>query len=151
LIFGIAPRRDSFSLAPMEATPAVRTPIRTALWRGLRRRCPRCGEGALFQRFLKTHDRCSECNLLYQRDYGDTLMFMIITDRIPLLAGIAILYFGIHPNGWPSTAFFFGALSLPLLATLRERQGLALALDYLLRLHFRDDSDELHGGRAYVR
>ena len=61
------------------------------------------------------------------------------------------LYFGIHPNGWLSTAFFFGALSAPLLATLRERQGPALALDYLLRLHFRDDSDELHGGRAYVR
>ena len=135
----------------MEATPAVRTPIRIALMRGLRRRCPRCGEGQLFERFLKTHERCSECGLLYQRDYGDTLMFMIITDRIPLLAGIAILYFGIHPNGWLSTAFFFGALSLPLLATLRERQGLALALDYLLRLYFRDDSDELHGGRAYVR
>jgi uncharacterized protein (DUF983 family) len=111
----------------MEATPAVRTPIRTALMRGLRRRCPRCGEGALFQRFLKTHERCSECGLLYQRDYGDTLMFMIITDRIPILFGIAFLYFGIHPNGWLSTAFFFGALSVPLLATLRERQGLAIA------------------------
>ena len=135
----------------MEATPTARTPIRTALWRGLRRRCPRCGEGALFQRFLKTHERCSECNLLYQRDYGDTLGFMIITDRIPILFGIAFLYFGLHPNGWLSTAIFFGALSVPLLATLRERQGLALALDYLLRLHFRDESDELHGGRAYVR
>ena len=119
--------------------------------RGLRRRCPRCGEGQLFVRFLKTHERCTECGLLYQRDYGDTLMFMIITDRIPLLAGIAILYFGIHPNGWLSTAMFFGALSVPLLATLRERQGLALALDYLLRVYIRDESDELHGGRAYVR
>jgi uncharacterized protein (DUF983 family) len=136
----------------MQTAPAAfRTPIRTALGRGLRRRCPRCGEGQLFRRGLKTHERCSECGLLYQRDYGDTLMFMIITDRIPLLAGIAILYFGIHPTGWLSTAMFFGALSLPLLATLRERQGLALALDYLVRLHFRDDSDELHGGRAYSR
>jgi uncharacterized protein (DUF983 family) len=148
---GIAPRHRSFCLAPMPTAAALRTPIRTALIRGLRRRCPRCGEGRLFARFLKTHERCSECGLLYQRDYGDTLMFMIITDRIPLLAGIAILYFGIHPNGWLSTAVFFGALSVPLLATLRERQGLALALDYLFRLYFRDDSDELHGGRAYVR
>jgi uncharacterized protein (DUF983 family) len=144
-------RHGTFCLAPMPTSPAIRTPIRTALLRGLRRRCPRCGEGQLFRRGLKTHERCSECDLLYQRDYGDTLMFMIITDRIPLLFGIAILYFGIHPNGWMSTAIFFGALSVPLLATLRERQGLALALDYLVRLHFRDDSDELHGGRAYIR
>ena len=136
----------------MQTAPsAFRTPIRTALGRGLRRRCARCGEGQLFRRGLKTYERCSECGLLYQRDHGDTLMFMIITDRIPLLAGIAILYFGIHPNGWLSTAFFFGALSLPLLATLRERQGLALALDYLLRLYLRDDSDELHGGRALAK
>ncbi|HXH39248.1 MAG TPA: hypothetical protein VNN08_11520, partial [Thermoanaerobaculia bacterium] len=87
----------------------------------------------------------------YQRDYGDTLMFMIITDRIPILFGIAFLYFGIHPIGWLSTAFFFGALSVPLLATLRERQGLAIALDYCLRVYLRDPSDEIHGGRAYVR
>jgi len=125
---------------------AERTPIRTALLRGLRRRCPRCGEGPLFQKWLKTYERCSSCNLLYQRDYGDTLMFMIITDRIPILFGIAFLYFGIHPNGWLTTAIFFGALSVPLLATLRERQGLAMALDYLLRVYLRDDSDEIHGG-----
>jgi uncharacterized protein (DUF983 family) len=130
---------------------STRTPIGVALRRGLRRRCPRCGEGQLFRRGLKTHERCSECHLLYQRDYGDTLAFMIVTDRIPILFGIAFLYFGIHPNGWLSTAVFFGLLSVPLLATLRERQGLALALDYLLRLHFRDESDELHGGTAYVR
>jgi len=128
-----------------------RPPITTALRRGLRRRCPGCGEGQLFRRGLKTYERCSECHLLYQRDYGDTLMFMIITDRIPILFGIAFLYFGIHPTGWLSTAFFFGALSIPLLATLRERQGLAIALDYLLRLYLRDPSDEIHGGRALTR
>jgi uncharacterized protein (DUF983 family) len=136
----------------MQAAPApANPPIRVALLRGLRRRCPRCGEGQLFRRWLKTYERCSECHLLYQRDYGDTLMFMIITDRIPILFGIAFLYFGIHPTGWLSTAFFFGALSVPLLATLRERQGLALALDYLLRVYLRDPSDEIHGGQEYVK
>lgn len=136
----------------MQSTPApAHPPIGVALRRGLRRRCPQCGQGQLFRRGLKTYERCSECNLLYQRDYGDTLMFMIITDRIPILFGIAFLYFGIHPTGWLSTAFFFGALSVPLLATLRERQGLALALDYLLRVYLRDPSDEIHGGQAFVK
>ena len=120
----------------------------TALWRGWRRRCPQCGEGPLFERGLKTYERCSHCHLLYQRDHGDTLMFMIITDRIPLLLGIAAVYFGFHPSNWLVTAAFFLVVALPLLATLRERQGLAIALDYLMRLRLRDDSDELHGGRA---
>ena len=135
----------------MQTLPAQAPPIGVALRRGLRRRCPQCGQGPIFRGGLKTYERCSECNLLYQRDYGDTLMFMIITDRIPILFGIAFLYFGIHPTGWLSTAFFFGALSVPLLATLRERQGLALALDYLLRVYLRDPSDEIHGGQAYVK
>ena len=78
-------------------------------------------------------------------------MFMIITDRIPILFGIAALYFGIHPHGWGSTAFFFAALSVPLLATLRERQGFAIALDYMLRVKLRDPSDEIHGGPVLVR
>jgi uncharacterized protein (DUF983 family) len=135
----------SFPPSPAHPTAGV------ALRRGLRRRCPQCGEGELFRRLLKTYERCSSCGLLYQRDYGDTLMFMIITDRIPILFGIAFLYFGIHPTGWLTTAFFFGALSIPLLATLRERQGLALALDYVLRVKLRDPSDEIHGGPVSIR
>jgi uncharacterized protein (DUF983 family) len=126
-------------------------PLKVALLNGLRRRCPRCGQGQLFLRGLKTYERCSECDLLFQRDYGDTLMFMIITDRIPILFGIAALYFGIHPNGWASTVFFFAALSIPLLATLRERQGLAIALDYVVRVKFSDPSDELRAASLPTR
>ena len=131
------------SLSTAVTESKANPPLKVALFNGLRRRCPRCGEGPLFRRGLKTYERCSECSLLFQRDYGDTLMFMIITDRIPILFGIAALYFGIHPNGWASTVFFFAALSVPLLATLRERQGLAIALDYVVRVKFSDPSDEL--------
>lgn len=115
-------------------------PLKTILSRGLRRRCPRCGEGALFERGLKVHRRCSECDLVYQRDYGDTWLFMIITDRIPILFGIAAVYFGFRPENWLMTSIFFAALSLPILATIRERQGLALALDYAVSVYFREST-----------
>jgi uncharacterized protein (DUF983 family) len=108
--------------------------------RGLRRRCPRCGNGPLFSRGIKIMERCPECNLLYQRDRGDTWMFMIITDRIPILFGIAAVFFGFHPTTLPAIVGFFTALAVPLLATLRERQGLALALDYLVRVKTGDPS-----------
>jgi uncharacterized protein (DUF983 family) len=112
------------------------TNIRQALGRGIRGRCPQCGEGPLFVRFLKTHDRCSACGLQYQRDYGDTWLFIIITDRIPMLFGIAALYFGFRAEHWLSNLLFFLALALPIVATIRYRVGMALALDYLSRRWF---------------
>ncbi|MFN5521571.1 MAG: hypothetical protein ACK5AT_04560, partial [Bradyrhizobium sp.] len=33
----------------------------TAMKRGLRGRCPRCGEGRLFRAFLKVADACDRC------------------------------------------------------------------------------------------
>ena len=109
-----------------------RTPIGLALRRGLRRRCPRCGIGPLFRRGIKTHERCSSCDLVYQRDRGDTWLFMIITDRIPILFGIAAVYLGFHPTGPAAVTAFFAAIAVPVIATIRERQGMALAVDYLV-------------------
>jgi len=110
-----------------------REPLGVILKRGLRRRCPRCGEGPLFRRGINTYDRCSVCDLVYQPDRGDTWFFMIITDRLPIFAGIIAVYFGFHPQTWPAISAFFAAVALPVVATIRERQGLALALDYFVR------------------
>src|SRR6186997_745157 len=35
--------------------------ISKAMWRGFLGRCPNCGEGALFGRFLKVADACEVC------------------------------------------------------------------------------------------
>ena len=126
-------------------------PVVEVLRRGIRGRCPRCGEGALFQRALKFHIRCSACDLLYQRDRGDTWIFMIITDRIPILFGIAAVYFGFHPTTPLAIGGFIAALAIPMLATLRHRQGLALALDYLVRVRLADPTDEIHRRPAIAR
>ncbi|HYC59308.1 MAG TPA: DUF983 domain-containing protein [Thermoanaerobaculia bacterium] len=120
--------------------------IRTVLGRGLRGKCPRCGQGPLFRRWIVTHERCSSCRLLFQRNYGDIWVFMLILDRIPILFGIAMIYFGFRATNWMAAAAFTVALALPLLATMRNRQGLALALDYLSRVYLPDPSDEIHGG-----
>ena len=60
-------------------------------------------------------------------------MFIIITDRIPILIGIVVLYFGFMAANWWQAALFFTILIVPTLATLKQRQGLAIALDYLSR------------------
>jgi uncharacterized protein (DUF983 family) len=126
---------------------AKRDRIRTVLGRGLRGKCPRCGEGPLFRRWIETHERCSSCRLLFQRNYGDIWMFMLVLDRIPILFGVAVIYFGFRATNWMAAAGFAIAMALPLLATMRNRQGVALALDYLSRVYLPDPSDEIHGGR----
>jgi uncharacterized protein (DUF983 family) len=127
--------------------PTERPRLGSVLRRGWRRRCPQCGEGPLFRKWIEAHERCSACDLLFQRNYGDTWIFVILMDRIPILAGIIAVYFGYKSTSpWMATAFF-AALALPLLLTMRERQGIALALDYLARVHFPDPSDEIHGGQ----
>ena len=124
---------------------------RLILRRGWQRRCPRCGEGPLFRSGIAFNERCPACGLKFQRDHGDTWMFIIITDRIPMLAAIAVMYFGFIMKTWTTTAIFTAAVAIPLIATIRRRQGLALALDYLSRIHFRDPSDEIHTDAGYVR
>lgn len=60
-------------------------------------------------------------------------MFIMLTDRIPILFGIAVLYFGFRTTDWSGMAAFFLAIAVPLIGTMRARQGLALALDYASR------------------
>ena len=47
---------------PVPDAPEARTPLKTALWRGVRNRCPVCGEGKVFQGFLRVVDECEHCH-----------------------------------------------------------------------------------------
>lgn len=123
-------------------------PISVVLRRGLRRRCPRCGVGPLFHRGIVIRDRCSACHLQFQRNNGDTWFFMIITDRIPILFGIVALYFGFIATTWLGTVAFFLAIATPMIATITHRQGLAIALDYLLRVYLREPTDDVFSSPA---
>ena len=38
-----------------------RPPLLTALWRGLSARCPNCGRGRLYRKYLKLSDHCNTC------------------------------------------------------------------------------------------
>ena len=40
------------------------------LWRGLRRKCPRCGGGKLFTGWFKMVSDCPHCELHYEREPG---------------------------------------------------------------------------------
>ena len=120
-------------------------PVGRTLWRGVRRRCPHCGRGPLFVRWITTHDRCSDCGLVYIRNQGDTWLFWILMDRIPLAIGIVLIYSGFQVTHWSTGLLFFAGMAVPLVATMPNRQGVAIALNYLSRVYFRDPSDDMPG------
>lgn len=64
-------------------------------------------------------------------------------DRIPILLGIAAIFFGFRITTWLNGVGFFLAVAGPLVATMPQRQGAAVALSYLSRVYFRDPSDVL--------
>jgi uncharacterized protein (DUF983 family) len=82
--------------------------------RGLLRRCPNCGEGHLFQGYLKVEPRCRACghnNALYRADDGPAYFTMVIVGHV-VIAPLLCLGFILT---WPVGAVI--ALSLALVAT----------------------------------
>ena len=110
---------------------------RSSAWRalkyGLRRRCPNCGEGHLLEGWMTVRDRCPQCGLVYERNAGDTWAFWIVGDRIPLAIAIVGVYFGFGPKSWVYGSIFLAGFALVMIATIPQRLGLVLALDYLSR------------------
>ena len=51
----------TFAPASAERADPAERPLRPALWRGWRRKCPRCGEGPLLTSYLKVRPTCPAC------------------------------------------------------------------------------------------
>ena len=122
--------------------------ILTAIGRGLRKRCPHCGDGPIFSGFAHHLERCSVCGLVYERNPGDTWAFTVIGDRLPIAAIIVLIYFGIgrsHPLIGFGAIIVLGAL---LIWTAPNRWGAGIALHYLSRVFWPDPADPVPAAPA---
>ena len=116
--------------------------IGTALRRGLRKRCPHCGQGPLFSGWSHI-DRCATCGLVFVANPGDTWAFTIIGDRVPLGAMFVLLYFGVM-RSHPLTGMTMLVVLLALAVwTSPNRWGAGIALHYLSRVYWDDPADPL--------
>lgn len=100
--------------------------------KGLRCRCPRCGEGALFQGFLQLRPRCEACGLDYSfADAGDGPAIFVI-----LLAGFIVVFAALitevlyQPPLWLHAALWLPLILIVTLLPLRSMKGLLIALQY---------------------
>ena len=123
----------------------------TAIWRGLCKRCPHCGQGRLFSGWFQHVDRCPACGLVYERNPGDTWAFTIIGDRIPVAILIVLVYFGLFRAHHALGLVAFGVLGAALVCTAPNRWGVGIALHYLSRVYWPDPADPIPGPPAELQ
>jgi uncharacterized protein (DUF983 family) len=100
--------------------------------RGLRGRCPQCGEGHLFQGFLTLRPRCEHCGLDYSfADAGDgPAVFVILIGGFIVVFAAMVVEFLYQPPYWVHAALWLPAILLFTLGPLRPIKGLMIALQY---------------------
>ncbi len=61
----------SLALSHTDPTEGSERPRWTALMRGWRRKCPRCGQAPVLKSYLKVADSCTSCGLEYHHHRAD--------------------------------------------------------------------------------
>jgi uncharacterized protein (DUF983 family) len=114
----------------------------TAMKRGFRGRCPRCGEGKLFRAFLKVDNSCSACGLDYTPHRADDLpayLVIVIVGHImiPLILWIETDY---SPPVWLQLSIYLPLTLIASLALLQPVKGAVVGFHWALRMHGFDEN-----------
>jgi uncharacterized protein (DUF983 family) len=100
-----------------------------ALFRGAKCRCPRCGEAALFRKWLKPFDRCGHCKQdwsLQQADDFPAYIGIFVVGH--LLAPVVIAMIGtFHLSAWLTLAIILPVAVAMLLVMLQPTKGAVIA------------------------
>jgi uncharacterized protein (DUF983 family) len=128
---GVSPRPRRYGRAMSDQAPTRPPLIRTAL----RARCPRCGQGPLFEGYLKVRERCPACGLgLANSDTGDGPAFFIMLPLCLITAGLAlVLERAARPPAWVHMIVWPIFIALAVGFTLRPVKALMVALQYKYR------------------
>jgi uncharacterized protein (DUF983 family) len=116
-------------------TQAISLP--QALARGFAMKCPNCGRGHLFGRFLKVADHCEVCDEDYtpQRadDFPAYLVIVIVGHIVvPALLAVAIAY---DPPTWLQLAIWLPITLFASLGLLQPVKGTIVALQWQTGMH----------------
>ena len=115
----------------------------TAMKRGFRGRCPRCGEGKLFRAFLKTADNCATCGLDFTPHRADDLPAYLVIVIVGHIVVPTILW--IETDYAPSVPLQL-SIYLPLtlilsLVLLQPVKGAVVGVQWALRMHGFDEKN----------
>lgn len=129
-----------------------------ALKRGFMRRCPSCGQGALFRRYVKTVDACAHCGeeIHHHRadDFPAYLVILVVGHLVvPLFMTVNLMT---NLPLWLNFVIWFPITTLACLALLEPVKGAVVAMQWALRMHgfggkadTPDDNPELSSAPSY--
>jgi len=111
--------------------------LATALLRGATSRCPACGQGPLFRKFLKVKDRCDACGEdLHHHRADDMPAYIVMSIVGHVVIGLLLwVETSFAPSIWIHIALWV-PLTLGLsLGLLQPVKGMIVALQWALRMH----------------
>ncbi len=99
---------------------------------GVLGRCPRCGEGRLFDGFISLDQSCSLCDLDYDfADSGDGPAVFIMLIVGFLVVGLAIYTeINYRPDYWVHAALWLPSILILSAGLLRPLKGILICLQY---------------------
>ncbi len=111
------------------------SPPISPLGAGLRGRCPRCGDGRLFESYLKITERCDNCGLGFGgHDVGDGPVVPAIMVLGGIIVGLALwVELAYQPALWVHAVLWTPLTIGGTLATLPLLKGLSVALQFKFR------------------
>ena len=120
-------------------------PLMNAMARGLRGRCPHCGEGRLFAAYLSTADRCGRCGEELHHHRADDLpayLVVVIVGHIIVGAFMSVEATSTLST-WQHLAIW-APLTIGLaLALLQPVKGAVIGLQWALNMHGFGGDEEL--------
>ena len=99
---------------------------------GLTCRCPNCGEGALFEGFLRVSPRCEACGLdLRAADSGDgPAVFIVLIVGMIACFGALITEVAYHPPAWVDLVIWLPLTVILTAVLIRPFKGVMLAMQF---------------------
>jgi uncharacterized protein (DUF983 family) len=104
----------------------------TALKAALQGRCPRCGQGALFDGYLDIAKNCSVCGLDYSVfDVGDgATVFVVLIAGFLICGGALIVEVKYSPPYWVHALIWLPLILIVVLGGLRLVKAALMVLQY---------------------
>jgi uncharacterized protein (DUF983 family) len=115
---------------------------RDAAMRGFFGRCPACGKGKMFRKFLKVNDTCPECGeeLHHQRadDFPAYLVIVIVGHiLVPIVLAVETAF---APAYWIHALLWGPAVLGMTLGLIQPVKGAVVAMQWFLGMHGFEDS-----------
>ena len=113
-----------------------------ALRRGFTMRCPNCGEGKLFGRFLKVADHCMVCGEDFTPQRADDFpayLVIVVIGHITIPA-VLVVEEAFAPPIWVQYLIWLPFIAFGALALLQPTKGAVVALQWQLGMHGFADS-----------